>query len=897
MEWEEALVCKVFGVSLKDEGKSEVIYLDKLRKEFELEGREIVNGLSILDVDRVLLHVCGLFKLPSPFLTILDYLRVSYKTAAQEKLQILNEYDKVNRVDEILDVIMNQMILLIKFPNMYPLTAQEDVYSKQIVPFLEGLCMEKEGEGVVKGLIGKVQGDEEVLEPILDELVTKVLTFIILDPFEPSFKLMKHFFSNPCVLNYVVQHPKWIPSMRNTGKELEATSILGPFFRLNTLPSTNIDAFFPDLVTPENKAAVVDNFRKRLEISKEYSVDLVTAVMESSVENGDRMLDWFGTAISRNKDRVKMNVDRITLCSDSFLANVTIVLLRLCQPFTQLSAQNVDSIDSDYLLVSDRLNIPTDTTRLNLLTETLKTLSTQLRADRNGSPFNRETEYFFLALQALHLGLCKMYAVYDRQLGDLRLFALREAQLLEPKLLEMVFTFYSFFSQYMVQTALGGRRKTPEVLPLVEPVPRNFSCIPEYFVEDLVDFFSFLVTRQSTMLDEYPLDSIFCFLTTFIASPDYIKNPHLRGKLIDLLGCFTPAILKRSLQKDPFCNTLAETFLPNALTEYYIDIEITGASNQFYDKFNGRFYVSVVLKHIWGLPSYRNAFEKIFHNEALFLRFTNMLMNDSIFLMDEAFGKIKKLHELEQKIINNNHLSFQEREEYNQHENLVRTYLLLGYETIRMLEYMTRDFPSCFIRPEMQDRLVGTLNYWLMTLVGPNSKYLAVTQHNRYHFQPDWLIEKIAHLYVNFLRFEEFFSSVVKDVRSYSGDVFKTSVERVEKALLNPKYEAERNRKDLLDLYKEFVLKVESKSKEEEAKQEILGEVPEEFLDPLLQTLMRDPVRLPTSNIVVDRNTIIRHLLSTPSDPFNRHPLTAEQLIPDNELKKKIEDWLSKVKS
>ena len=37
--------------------------------------------------------------------------------------------------------------------------------------------------------------------------------------------------------------------------------------------------------------------------------------------------------------------------------------------------------------------------------------------------------------------------------------------------------------------------------------------------------------------------------------------------------------------------------------------------------------------------------------------------------------------------------------------------------------------------------------------------------------------------------------------------------------------------------------------------------------------------------------SICRHLLSTPNDPFNRQPLTEDQLIPATELKEKIKQW------
>jgi hypothetical protein len=74
---------------------------------------------------------------------------------------------------------------------------------------------------------------------------------------------------------------------------------------------------------------------------------------------------------------------------------------------------------------------------------------------------------------------------------------------------------------------------------------------------------------------------------------------------------------------------------------------------------------------------------------------------------------------------------------------------------------------------------------------------------------------------------------------------------------------------------------------------EILADHPEEFGDPLTMEIMRDPVTLPTSDTVVDRSTIVQHLLNTPIDPFNRKPLTMDQVVPNTELKAKIEGWIT----
>jgi ubiquitin conjugation factor E4 B len=47
-----------------------------------------------------------------------------------------------------------------------------------------------------------------------------------------------------------------------------------------------------------------------------------------------------------------------------------------------------------------------------------------------------------------------------------------------------------------------------------------------------------------------------------------------------------------------------------------------------------------------------------------------------------------------------------------------------------------------------------------------------------------------------------------------------------------------------------------------------------------MATIMRDPVILPSSRTIVDRSTIKSYLLSETRDPFNRQPLTIEEVIP-----------------
>ena len=100
---------------------------------------------------------------------------------------------------------------------------------------------------------------------------------------------------------------------------------------------------------------------------------------------------------------------------------------------------------------------------------------------------------------------------------------------------------------------------------------------------------------------------------------------------------------------------------------------------------------------------------------------------------------------------------------------------------------------------------------------------------------------------------------------------------------------------DEIERFQQIALKIESFRKEAEAEEARLGDVPDEFNDALLCTLMSDPVRLPSGNIV-DRKTIHRHLLNDKTDPFTRKPLDESMLESCDELRERIEKWMKNQK-
>ena len=57
----------------------------------------------------------------------------------------------------------------------------------------------------------------------------------------------------------------------------------------------------------------------------------------------------------------------------------------------------------------------------------------------------------------------------------------------------------------------------------------------------------------------------------------------------------------------------------------------------------------------------------------------------------------------------------------------------------------------------------------------------------------------------------------------------------------------------------DHILQAIGRAQQEE--EELLADAPDEFLDPIMGTLMKDPVLLPTSGNIVDRAIISRHIL------------------------------------
>ncbi|CAG2202437.1 UBE4B [Mytilus edulis] len=667
-----------------------------------------------------------------------------------------------------------------------------------------------------------------------------------------------------------------------------------------------------------------------------------------------------------------------------------------------------------------------------------------------------------------------------------------DAAVLDESLLRRCLQFYEVHSDYMLKVA--DPKSSGVTLPLPSDVPMQFAALPDFYIEDLAEFLQFILQYVPHVADDPSMDRILHLLVVLVCSSNYIGNPYLIAKLVEVIFVMNPAVQPRSqsLNEKFLMHPLALQHLVPALMNFYTDIESTGASSEFYDKFAIRYHLSIILKVMWTIPAHQNRMieeaktdiilkvlvmgtipahqnrmieeakftiyykyyfksnvdntscqnrmieeakmilycykimgtipahqnrmieeannvDKLIQNDEeaskfairyhlsiilkvmwtipahqnrmieeansseqndrmggkpskftiryhlsiilkvmwtipahqnrmieeansseqndrmrkpskfairyhlsiilkvmwtipahqnrmieeakkgkSFVKFVNMLMNDTTFLLDESLDCLKRIHEIQEALENTEEWEKQSREQQQSRqrqlamdEKQCRSYLTLATETVDMFHYLTQKIIGPFLDSHLGDRLAAMLNFNLQQLCGSKCKNLKVKNPEKYGWEPKKLLDSLTDIYLH-LDCDDFAKTIANDERSYKKELFDDAIGRMRRARIKTEQE--------IDKFRKLQDKVEELVRDKNLAETDYGEIPEEFKDPLMDTLLDDPVILP-SGTVMEKSIIMRHLLNSQTDPFNRQPLTEDELKPATDLKKKIQQW------
>lgn len=136
-----------------------------------------------------------------------------------------------------------------------------------------------------------------------------------------------------------------------------------------------------------------------------------------------------------------------------------------------------------------------------------------------------------------------------------------------------------------------------------------------------------------------------------------------------------------------------QSFMTNSQSGKRSSCLVFHMNSKFYNLFVlvSRYHISHLFKNMWNSPIHRSQFLVESKNGNQFVKFINMLMNDTTFLLDECLEYLKRIHEVQALMMDKKEWAdLGEENQQNrqrqlaQDERQCRSYLTLARETVDM---------------------------------------------------------------------------------------------------------------------------------------------------------------------------------------------------------------------
>lgn len=697
--------------------------------------------------------------------------------------------------------------------------------------------------------------------------------------------------------------------LRRSGPALEKDTLLGLVFRLGTpFDKDDIVSQFQNM-TKRSRSDVgktLSGLRRQLKAYQDSFNALVKLLITAGEEPRKMVLQWFSDALLVNVGATALRPDKTKVSNPQTLQNIAVALLKLCEPFRHDHSRIHPGFvwsEKDHLGVYSATGdnaVP----RLGEISE----LSPE--------PYDPKNKFipqcFFLCVRALHLSVvtgAEFHTGISRQAshtawnirqrgGDissdpnlnhiLSIQYANETSLLAPDFVADSLRFFNLVARFLLDI-------DDKFLPRM----------PEHMVEDLCEYVVFVTRFAPESMRGIDLGGVFRVVVKLL-NPKYaniVRNYNLRANLGDVLhDVYLPSDGKSrssvpdTVSYDPaaggqpylLSDPSAQVSLAPSLLLLYGEVEHTG----YYDKMSHRANIASLLQFLWESTEHRPAFRTITQNKDSFIKFANGIMNENNSLIVTVMDKLQEIRRVQDQM-NDAHvwaaLPEEEREtitsRHEENEQEVKRALPLCNKTLKMLGFLStdEDIRNLFLLDALCGRLVNMLLHVLTKLVGSKGLELKVKNPESYNFQPKEMLSDLCCIFATYSAAPAFQEQCAK-----SGYYTKTLMDDAVKTCT--KYNLIQG--ESLQLFSLLPDQIAEMSDSIERDEAMLTDAPDEFLDPLMCTFMKDPVFLPTSGNIIDRSTITQHLLNDPHDPFNRKDLTMDMIVPATELKEKMSKWL-----
>ena len=698
---------------------------------------------------------------------------------------------------------------------------------------------------------------------------------------------------------------------------------------------------------------IINNYSKKL---NEYLGEVAEFLLVMYVKDPFySILDWAYELIKLNLDKVKLYKNNDKLSTNGFLMNIIIILNKIIFREYEKSIQNipeedekrysefifkiVSKIDAYFTLTENKIPFNQfERTNPEIVNPIIKSENT---SDLIPPRFNIYTKLFFMQEIVIYLLLedfIKMIENFAKKVQDkisetggnykgnieLQNMIILEQFLLiylRNKELHKNLLRFSEITSFLIFSLNNNKYSQDKFSKSLKDIKYkdflddfyyhinfddNFaiSFLPRFIYQNLITISKFVRNYNEDSL----IDNIYCtkalvyFSLIFSCQNNLIRNPHFKMEIFDIMRFFFS--IDNSKDKNRRINQifklLNEKFIKDHLMISILRVFVDAEGLGFYEKLNVRATILILIENI--NKGYGHLFEENIKTYA------NKFPEDSKKMLDNLLHDLIRLNEGyidNLKFIKKHQDLISDKERYDalsedkkkdeeskfkETDRTVRAEIKLFNISLKFLVTLSKLLQNEFIKNEFTNLLAQFLNYSLKIFASPLGNELKLKNFKEYDFNPNFILGALLSVYSAFHDREEFLESVVKDERSYEYANFSRAKNVVEKI---GKIEIDNIDFNNFLKFVDRLKKEERKIKEEEINYD---DAPEEFCDALTALLMTNPVKLPQSNMVVDRKSIEMYLLSNQTDPFTRVPLTIDMVIPLPELKARIEEYVRKKK-
>ena len=426
----------------------------------------------------------------------------------------------------------------------------------------------------------------------------------------------------------------------------------------------------------------------------------------------------------------------------------------------------------------------------------------------------------------------------------------------------------------------------------------NYKNLPNCIIDNISIFLNY---NKTSILSEYPgLD----FKNILILVIDILSNNSLKSITNTKINLLKFIFINNHIITNILISIKDETLNLNnylsSLKIFYIDIDKNSSETIFYDKMPIRYQINNIFekmlkfynekktltKNIFDISLQKmvNGLEKFFSIKENIEQIIYILIADNSYYFEEIVSSFDKIDILMNKLkistIMRDKLKFEDT--IYREMTIISSYWLYFKTGLTFLKLLNINFPEICFSELLGDKLVNGLNFYLYRTL--NYKYAKkIYNSNIYNFEIklDEIYDIIRDIYIENCSNEQFIEYMSNDNRSYESEYLIKIVSGMNS-----------------DSYVKIETLINNVKQKNKLKLELQNiEYPPEFCDPIMMTPINEPCILPESEIFIEKNTIISHLMLDKTDPFNRTPLTIENLNTFNntdKIKEKIKDFLER---